>query len=248
MKRMTMAVCVIAAMATASLAQAQKEGAKWETKLYGGLNLARGNTRNMLLNAGLTAERKGDPNEFSLGGEINYGETEIEKDGEKVDETNLDNAKGYAKYRRLFSERHYGYLNAETSRDEIANVRYRAIVGPGLGRYFIKSEKTTLSAEIGAAHLVEEVAGVRDDYVTARAAQGCERKIADGTRIWESVEYLPRMDNTSQYLINTEVGAEAAMAAKISLRVVLQNKYNSEPAPDKKSSDLTISAGVTYTL
>lgn len=247
MKRLIALMVSTAAFATVTLAEGE-DGAKWETKLYGGLNLTRGNTKNMLLNAGLTAERKGDPNEFSLGGEMNYGETEVDRDGEKVDETNVDNAKGYAKYRRLFRERNYGYLNAEANRDELADVRYRVIVGPGLGRYFVKNDKTTLSAEIGGAHLFEEVAGVRDDYVTARLAQGFEQKFAEGTRVWESVEYLPRLDDANQYLVNAEVGAEAAMTAKISLRVVLQNKYNSEPAPDKKSNDLSLTAGVTYKL
>lgn len=245
--RMLLVACGIM-LATAMFVQAEEAGAVWETQIYGGLNLARGNTKNMLLNAGIKSERKGDPNEFSLGGDINYGETEVEKDGEKTDETNVDNAKAYAKYRRLFMERNFGYLNGDVSRDNIADIRYRAIAGPGLGRYFIRNDKQWLSAELGAAYLVEEVAGTEDDYVTARAAQGYEIKLGEGSRVWESVEYLPRVDNMSQYLLNAEVGAEAAMTAKISLRVVLQNKYNSEPAPDKKSNDLTLTAGVTYKL
>lgn len=247
MKRFSALIIVAAAAATLAFAEGE-QGAKWETKLYGGLNLTRGNTKNMLLNAGLTAERKGDPNEFSLGGEMNYGETEVDRDGEKVDETNVDNAKGYAKYRRLFKEVNYGYANADILRDEMADIRYRATLGPGVGRYFVKNDKHTLSAEIGLSWIFEDVAGMEDDYAAARAAQAYEWKLAEGTRLWESVEYLPRLDDASQYLVNAEVGAEAAMTAKISLRVVLQNKYNSEPAPDKKSNDLALTAGVTYKL
>ncbi|OQA28773.1 MAG: hypothetical protein BWY59_00675 [Verrucomicrobia bacterium ADurb.Bin345] len=249
MMRRVMGVLFSAILSAALVAQAEEgAGAKWENRINGGLNLTRGNSKNMLLNAGAASERKGDANEVSLGAEINYGETEVKKDGEEYDETNVDNAKAFAKYRRLLDERNYVYLNGDVGRDEMADIRYRAIVGPGVGRYFLKGDKHTLSAELGAGYVFEDVGGVEDDYAAARVAQAYELKLGDGTRFWESVEYLPRVDDMSQYLLNAEIGAEAAMTAKLSLRVVLQNKYNSEPAPDRDSNDLTLTAGVAYKL
>lgn len=222
--------------------------AAWETTVSGGLNLNRGNSENMLLNGTIKADRKGDANEVGLGVEANYGETQVERDGQEVDETNIDNTKAFAKYRRLLDERNYLYLNGDANRDDIADIQYRVTIGPGLGRYFIKNDKITLSAEAGPGYLFEKVADVEDDYAILRAAERCEVKLSEGAKVWESVEYLPRIDDFDQYLINAELGAEAAMTATLSLRVVLQDKYNSTPAPGKDENDLSLIAGVTWKL
>ena len=64
--------------------------------------------------------------------------------------------------------------------------------------------------------------------------------------MWGAVEYLPIADNLSDYLLNGELGTEAALNAKLSLRVVAQDRYNSEPPTDRKSNDLLMTAAVVY--
>lgn len=249
MKHKTMAcVAVLAAALAASAVLAAEDGAKWESGVNAGLNLTRGNSETMLINGGIKADRKGDANEVSLGAEGNYGETEVVRDGETVTEDNINNAKGYAKYRRLFDDRNYAYLNADILHDEIADIQYRAVVGPGLGRYLLKDDRQTLGVEAGVGYLFEEVSNTNDDYVVARVAQTYSLQVSQGAKIWESVEYLPRVDDMEQYLINAELGAEAAMTEKVSLRVVVQEKYNSEPAAGKEYNDLTVIAGASYKL
>ena len=222
---------------------------KWATSANAGLNMTRGNSKTTAANGSIVSERKGDEHEISLGIEGNYGQSEeTQADGSKEMKTTVQNEKGYAKYRYLFTDRDYGYMNGELSQDKIADIKYRLIVGPGLGRYFIKNEKNTLSAEGGISWIKDKVAEESGDRFVFRAAEKYERKISETAKIWQSVEYMPALDDFSNYLINGEVGVEAAMNAKLSLRVVAQDHYNSKPAADKEQNDFMLTAGLGYKL
>ena len=222
---------------------------QWTTSLNLGLNSTRGNSKTTAGNGSLLSERKGGRHEFSLGIEGNYAQSEETKDdGSKEMETTVQNEKGYAKYRFLFTDRDYGYLDSELSQDRIADIKYRLILGPGLGRYLIQSEKNTLGAEGGISWIKDKVNDELSDRLALRAAEKYERKISETAKFWQNVEYLPAVDDLSNYLVNGEVGIEAAINAKSSLRFVAQDHYNSKPASDKEKNDFIITAGFGYKL
>ena len=194
--------------------------------------MTRGNSKTTASSGSIVSERKGDQNEVSLGLEGNYGQTEeTQSDGTKQMKTTVQNEKGYAKYRRLFTDRDYAYFNGELSQDKIADIKYRLIIGPGLGRYFIKSDKTTLGGEAGISWIKDKVGDVEGDRFALRVAQRYEWKISDTAKIWENVEYIPALDDFNNYLVNGEIGAEAAMNAKFSLRIVAQTTTTTSLRP-----------------
>lgn len=255
MKVWTMAG-VTTVVAVTALAQAPVPAAVpeplWKTIVTAGANVTRGNSETMLLNGAVISAFKQDKNEARVGVEANYGETQTTQ-GSGTNETkktnaNVNNARAFGEYRRLLTERNYMYCNAELMQDDIADIKYRSMVGPGVGRYFLMSNTQKLSGEIGAAYIKQEVADKTDDTVAMRLAERYELKLSASASLWESVEYLPSFDDFSQYLLNAELGAEAAINAKLSLRVVLQDKYNSDPAPGKDANDLILIAGLSYKL
>ena len=46
--------------------------------------------------------------------------------------------------------------------------------------------------------------------------------------------------------LSGKAGIEAGVNSSLSLRLVLQNNYNSDPPPDKESNDLTLIASIGY--
>ena len=111
----------------------QKEG--WNSSLNAGLNLTRGNSKNLLANGSILSEYNKADNIFRLDIQGNYGENVVNKNStNETEQTNVQNARGIAEYQRLFSERNYGYANASLSHDRIAGIDYRGIAGPGVGR------------------------------------------------------------------------------------------------------------------
>lgn len=226
--------------------------APWKTTVAAGANVTRGNSETMLLNGSVISAFKQGQNEARVGGEANYGETEVTEgtgtNASKRTDTNVNNLRGFGEYRHLLTARDYAYANAELMQDDIADIDYRFTVGPGLGRYFVMSETQKLSGEAGAAYIKEKLAGEEDDRMVARVSERYEVKASATATVWEQVEYLPSVEDFSRSLINAEIGAEAAMNVRLSLRVVLQDKYNSDPAPDKDENDLTLIAGLSYKL
>ncbi len=241
---------LVAMCAGAVMAQEAKPVPQWDTTAAVGVNLSRGNTRNMLINGSVISARKFEQNEARAGLEANYGETEVTTTNDtKEMDTNVQNSRAFAEYRRLLNERTYGYVNGEIRNDDIADIDYRLMIGPGIGQYLLKSDTQTLGVELGATYIQEKLAGMdSDDYVALRVAEKYELKMSQTSKLWESVEYLPSFEDFGRYLLNAEAGAEAAMNNRLSLRIVAQDKYNSEPAEGKKANDFQLIGGFTYKL
>jgi putative salt-induced outer membrane protein len=247
-----------AADAPPGTAATTEEKPKWQTSAGLGFTYSSGNTENLLVTANIETQRKWERNEITLGITGGYGETEVEVTdpvtGETDEETqkNTDYIRGFGQYNRLFTERLYGYFRADALHDDIANVVYRVTLSPGVGYYFIKEERMTLSGEVGPGYVFErlhdEENGTYDneDYATLRLSERFEYKISDRARFWQFAEYLPAFEDFSNYTLNAEAGVEADLTTKLSLRLVAQDTYRSEPAPGRKQNDFKLLAGLNY--
>lgn len=217
----------------------------FETTVSLGVNLTDGNSETLQANGSLVTEgEKEGLGSVRVGVEGNYGESTI---NEETD-TTVQNAKGFGNVKKTLSPMSFAYLDGNVLYDDIALIDYRVTVGPGLGVFLIKDDATKLSITVGASYIWEEVDNVTDDYASLRVAQRFERQLTATSKIWESVEYLPEFADFNNYLINAEIGAEAALNSRLNLRVVLQDKYDNQPAADLERNDLTLIAGIVFKL
>jgi len=83
-------------------------------------------------------------------------------------------------------------------------------------------------------------------YVPLRLAERFERKFDNGARVWERVEFLPQINKFENFLVNAEMGAEAALTKTFSLRVTLQDNFVNQPAPGRKDNDVKLISSVVY--
>ena len=260
MKTKTLTVGIAAFLMAASIigwAQVARAGdaptTNWNGNVAFGLSLARGNANTFLMNASALAQRAWDQNELKFGADGQYG---LNNWGQKAN-TNVtpnkagqslsaDSIHGFADYKRLITDRFYGDLNIDGSHDDLAAVRYRLIVGPAAGYYFIKSDSSKVSLEIGPSFIDEKLGSNTLAYVTMRVTERAEHAFNKGSKIWEQVDYLPQVDDFGNYLLNSEVGAEAAFNTRFSLRVVAADKFNSRPAAGRKENDITLISALVY--
>jgi putative salt-induced outer membrane protein YdiY len=235
----------IACVLLAAAASAQDEGAGMKTTFALGATFTDGNSETMQANVSLVTEGERESlGSVRAGIEGNYGETTVDDESE----TTVENAKAFAHVRKTLSELTFAYIDTSALYDDIARVDYRITLGPGLGTYLVKSESTALSLELGLAYVWEDVADDTDDYVAARAAERLEHKISETARVWQSVEYIPQTDDFDDYLLNGEIGVEAALNASLNLRIVVQDKYDSRPAPGLERNDVSLIAGISVNL
>jgi putative salt-induced outer membrane protein YdiY len=210
-----------------------------------GATLTEGNSDTMQATVGLLSEgEKAALGSIRAGVEGRYGESEVNGETEKT----MENAKAFLDIRKTATERLYTVFNSTFLYDDIADIDYRATIGVGPGWYLIKTDSTALSGDLGPAYVIERVGGENEDYAALRLGERFEHKFSPAARIWQSAEYLAKMSEFERYFINAEVGAESAMTARVNLRFVLQDQYNSQPADDKDKNDLTFIAGISVKL
>jgi putative salt-induced outer membrane protein len=211
----------------------------WQGSVTAGLTLTRGNSDTLLFTAGVLAGKKTPENEFKLGGEAAYGENSGVK--------NVDTEHAFGQYNDLFSDRFYGYARAEALHDGIADLQYRVTVGPGVGYYFIKETNTTFAGEFGASYINQRLGDVDDNYATLRLAERYEHKFKSyGARVWENAEILPQVNKVDNYIVNAEIGIEAALNAHFSLKTFLDDNFNNQPAADREKNDIKLVSAISY--
>lgn len=208
-----------------------------------GLSLARGNANTFLLNGSTTADRVWGQNELKLGADGQYGLNNWAQTNQTIATEALH---GFMDYKRLITERLYGDARIDGFHDDIASVQYRLVVGPALGYYFIRSDASKVSLEVGPSFIDERVGHENKSYVTLRVTERAEHSFNKTAKIWEEVDYLPQVDDFSNYLLNSEVGAEAALNARFSLRICADDKFNSMPAAGRKENDITLVSSLVY--
>lgn len=234
-------VAVFAAAAQSLLAQSAPttvEAPLWNTSGALGLSISEGNSENTLFNANIITSRKWEKNELDLGLDGAYGES----DGER----NTANAHAFGQYNRLLTERLYALLRIDGLHDDISDVSYRLTVSPGLGYYLIKNTNTFLRVEAGPGFVWERVAGVDDEYVTLRLAERYETKINERVKLWQFIEWLPAIEDFKDGVINAEIGVDSSLTEKISLRAIIQDTYDSTPAPGLKHNDMKFILQLAY--
>jgi len=230
-------------------ADVKPEPKKWESVITAGATLARGNSRTFLGTLGLNTKRKWTDNEVLFGATGGYGESSVSTTAGRVDNTTDSYLKGFGQWNHLFSSNFYGGLRVAGDHDDIAHLTYRVTISPLGGYYFIKQTNTFLVGEVGPSYIIEKFFGQsQSDYLALRVAERGEHKFTSGAKIWESLEFLPKVEKFENYLINAEAGVSAPIRKALSVSLILQDTYKSVPATGKLKNDLKLIAGLSYTF
>jgi len=234
-------VCVSGVLNAAESVPAPEPPKGWETTAAAAITLTRGNSETFLGTLSLDTKRKWERDEILLGVSGGYGDSKT--DGATTKNTEF--VQGYGQYNHLFTERFYGALRVDGQYDGIAGIDYRFRISPMAGYYLIKNDRMTLAGEAGPALIFEKLKGESSHaYWAARLAERFEYKLTASTKVWESLEYLPKVDDWAKhYLLNFEAGIDTAISKAWSLRVVFQDQYASEPAIGHKQNDMRLLAG-----
>lgn len=245
MYRMIFLILAVVVLVSLSVGVAAGEEEGFDTDLNLGFSLNDGNSETMQANVALNTEgQREDLGSVQAGAEFNYGESTVDDERD----TTIDNFRVFAGARKTLTEMTFLSMNAEYEHDEIADVDYRASLSPGGGYYVFKRDSGNLSFDIGPSYVWEEVSGARDDYLAVRLLERFEHELSSSSKCWQSLEYLPGVDDLSDYLLSAELGIEAAINSHMNLRVVLKDKYDSTPGDGNEENDLSLMAGVGIAL
>jgi Putative salt-induced outer membrane protein len=254
-KKATLALAITATAPLTSLAAdaEAKPEPQWESSAAAGLTVTKGNSESILGTIDFATAKKWERHELSFGASLAYGQTTIDVPDEnnpgqtrEKDDVTANSVKGFGQYNHLFSERFYGYGRVEALHDDVAKVDYRLTLSPGAGYYFIKEPRVDLSAEVGPSYIIERLDGHEDTYLALRVGEKFNYKLSDRARIWQTAEFLPQVDDFENYILNFELGIEASLTEKLSLRSYIQDTYDNVPAEGRKRNDLKWVTAIAY--
>ncbi|HEV7926659.1 MAG TPA: DUF481 domain-containing protein [Verrucomicrobiae bacterium] len=218
----------------------------WKSTIAIGLTIARGNTDTTLASATFGTEKKWPENDLAFGADGLYGETK--NPGQQQFTESAEVLHGFSQYNRTITDGLYAYMRLDGFHDGIADIKYRITVAPGIGYYLITNKITDLSAEVGPGYIREQLGGDTESFATLRAAERFHYAISAHAKAWETIEYLPQVDEFNNYIVNAEVGIEAGLnkSNNLSLRSVLQDSYNNVPAFGRLKNDLKLITSLVY--
>lgn len=267
MKRVFICLMLLSLVVSASAAgKKSKKGKKAEpvipafkTSLNAGLTMTDGNSDTLAANLALITEgEKAGLGSVIAGIEGNYGESTLsqsttdEATGETTvteeSEKTVENAKAYANVKKTLSPMTFASLDGSVLYDDIALIDYRALLTPGLGAYLVKNEKRTLALEAGPSYVWEKVDGLSDDYLALRVAERYTCQATETAKLVQTFEYVPEIEDFDNYLLTFEIGLEVAINSHLNLRIVLQDTYDNTPAQDTERNDLSLIAGLGFTI
>jgi hypothetical protein len=87
---------------------------------------------------------------------------------------------------------------------------------------------------------------VSQGYAGLRLAERLEHQFNERAKVWQTADLTPQVDRFRKFLVNAELGVCSAITTHVSLRVVLQNIYDSIPAPGRQANDIRLISGFEY--
>jgi putative salt-induced outer membrane protein YdiY len=213
----------------------------WEVVASAGITVTRGNSDSFMAAAGLNAVRKWSKDEALFGVNAGYGEnTKHEPDNANENDVTTKSdqyIKGFGQYNHLLTEHLYVGARADAVYDEIAGIDYRVTLSPLVGYYFIKNDKTRLSGEIGPSVIFENLRSAPSTiYFGFRVGERFEHKFSEKTKMWQSADWVPQIDDLNNWVMNFEIGLATALSKSLELQVKLLDTFDNEPATVKVNS------------
>jgi putative salt-induced outer membrane protein YdiY len=223
-----------------------KDPAIWDKSLLFGLNYTEGNTKTTNINIGALVARDYENNAWRFQADYNYGSAADNANDPR--EENKNNIRALADYKRILDDVWFVGGGVSFAHDEIADLKYRVILSPSAGAYVVRDEDLKLSLEAGPSYIFEKLGEVDDDFAAARVANRLEWSLSETSKLFEYAEYLISVEDSSQYLINAEVGVEAALNSFMSLVLSVKDYYINQPAEDRVPNDVITLTALKVTL
>ena len=170
--------------------------------------------------------------------------------GKQEDITSARNWFGSLKYDYLVSDRLSVYVLEIVERNVIKGIEFRYTHQGGLGYLLIKTVKDTLRVEAGAGYVREDRVDPFNDYgfPTARLFGGYLHAFDEKNRFEQTVEYLPNLRESEDYLINEESSLISNLMGNLALKVSFAVAYDHLPPPDFQKSDRVFKTAFLYTF
>jgi len=197
------------------------------------MKLDRGNTTQDAAELDGALEWKHLRHRVKLRGELEYNITDGEKTTDQWDVS--------GKYDNIVSARHYYGGKVSVKEDRIAGLQMRISTGPYLGRQFLQTPVTSLSAELGMEYISEQFTEKADARYGAGAWSVNFKHALQGTplQFYHRQKGFTNVNNLRDVVVDSWTGVKAPIKGGFTTSVELKTEYSGEHVPGTDPWDLT---------
>jgi uncharacterized protein DUF481 len=249
------------------LANADKlnpEPVRWKGNIVAGADIERGNTIKTGGAIDVNAVRRSENDRITFA--AGYAAEEAAAAGNNNQEPTKSKEYGKLQYDFFFDKKLYAYGNAQGDKDRIADLALRFTAGAGLGYQWFESDAINWDTEAGVSWVSENyteprpgecvvlVAGVpttvctrtpNRDYVALRLASNFDYLLYPGLTFFQKTQLYPAFDLKS-LLVDTATGMRYKLWGDLFGESKVLWVWNSDPANNKKRTDLAFILGIGY--
>jgi putative salt-induced outer membrane protein YdiY len=215
----------------------------WTGSIQLGLNGSEGNTDRLSFRTGLDATRFATDMETRIALRYSYATS----DGE----TSENKARADVRNDWLIADSRWRYFVLGLAEyDRFQEWDVRASIFLGLGYEFIKTDRTLLLGRAGAG-LTREFGGDRTRIIPeALLGADLEHKLTERQKVTATVDFFPALDHIGEYRLNARAAWEILIDPEVnlSLKIGVEDRYNSRPGEGFKHNDLDYFALVAWSF
>jgi putative salt-induced outer membrane protein YdiY len=214
---------------------------RWQGSFSLGMSSSHGNSNVESARFSVQAARRTKTDRTNV--QADYARS-VDKDRED-DQVTEDWFKSRAKYDWFFQKKDYIYGDARYETDHIADLKYRSIVGSGLGHQFAEGRSLNLSGEAGLASLHESYNdGPSRSDLTAQFGYHLDKPLTQRLHLYNDTAYNPTVRNFSDYVLQSSAELRAMFTERLFANFKVLFDYDSTPASDKTNTDVKYMLGV----
>ena len=238
-----------------------------EASIQAGALLAAGNSRSLSATGSAAFRLRRSAHQFGGAASANYAQSAA--DAESNIEPTVENYQGKIRYDYFLVEGLAAFIAFSARRDRFQGLDLRLNVDPGFAYYFIDEAQHQLWGELGydlqhdirsdraiVIALAEGTAVEKSETRhNLRLFAGYDNKLNAAVTFRTGLEYLqglsPLEDAATgnvNWRLNWDAGISAAVATRFSMATTLSVRYDNNPLPGVRNTDVTTALNLVYTL
>jgi putative salt-induced outer membrane protein len=140
-------------------------------------------------------------------------------------------------------------LGGTWDKNKFAGLDHRLEEYLGLRLRAIAAEADSMDLQFaGSLTQQKNVNAASDNFTALRIASSYKHTFSTKSYVTEGLEYIPNLDETTDYRVNNEVALVAPLSAKVGLKLTYVVRFDNLPPATFKKSDTFLTAGVQITF
>ena len=217
----------------------------WNGGVDFGYSLTTGNTKTSTTALGLNLARETKRDRTSL--YMAYIKSKNKTKG--FTETTANAIRGGGRYEINLTNKLAAFGFGDFEYNKIQLLDLRAVLGGGLGYYFVKNERAEFQLFGGGAYNYENYStGLTRHSGEVLIGESFLYKISSRMLFKERLQFFPNLSDTGEYRVTFDSSLSTKITKWLTWNLIVSDRYISNPPPGSKNNDLLLTTGIGITF